>query len=153
VEFFHSNILAEIRRKLPLSSFAKKKVHRFSFVPFKGFSPWQFKKDRVLIYSIRFLFNRNRIKFYLVKKGDEINLCVEVIKGDKVLDYFFKIPIIRRNYDIDIIMTKSIVQFTIHKGKIIESVQFNMINSFFIGLIYGPRLGFRNNFIIKMEYK
>jgi hypothetical protein len=40
-----------------------------------------------------------------------------------------------------------------HKGKIIETIHFNMEDSFSIGLVYGPDLGFRGDFIIKMEYR
>ncbi len=155
MKFFHSNILSSLRSKLPLFPFIKKKIHGFSFVPFKGFSPWKFKKERILIYSVNFLFTGNSLKFYIVKKNEEeLRLQVEIIKeGVLFASHFFEIPIIRRNYEINIIITRSILQFTMYKGKNIESVQFNMEDNFSIGLVYGPDLGFRGDFIIKMEYK
>ncbi len=153
MEFFYSNIYYSVRSKLPLSTFKKKKVHKFSFVPFKGFSPWTFKEDRVLIYSMNFLFNRTRIKIYLAKGNEDMKLCLEVNGETGLKSYSFNVPIIRRNYDVSIIMTKSIIQFTLQKGKTIESVQFNSDNNFFAGFIYGPNLGFRGNSIIKIEHK
>ena len=155
MKFFHSNILSSLRSKLPLFLFIKKKVHGFSFVPFKGFSPWKFKDERILIYSVDFLFTGNSLKFYIVKKNeDELRLQVEIIKkGVLFASHFFGIPIIRRNYEINIIMTRSILQVTLHKGKNIESIQFNVEDNFSIGLVYGPDLGFRGDFIIKMEYR
>jgi hypothetical protein len=155
VKFFHSNILSSLRSKLPLFLFIKKKVHGFSFVPFKGFSPWKFKEERILIYSADFLFTGNSLKFYIVKKNeDELRLQVEIIKkGVLFASHFFGIPIIRRNYEINIIITRSILQLSMHKGKIIETIHFNIEDSFSIGLVYGPDLGFRGDFIIKMEYR
>ena len=121
----------------------------------KGFLPWAFKKDKILIYSIRFLFTSESLCFYLFKTSSgKVKLQLEKVKKGKVLfTGIFKEDINRRNYSVNIIITKSLTQITLLKGKNAESFQLHLNPDFDLGLLYEPDLEFNNKAIIKMTYK
>jgi hypothetical protein len=155
VIFTGSNFLSFLSRKIPRSFFKKKRVHDFSFVPMKGFVPWGFKKDRILIYKMSFLFTKISLSFYLVKiASGVIKIQVEGKRKGKI--FFTRIftgDVVRRNYSINIIIMKSITQITLLKGKNTESFQIHLDPDFDMGLIYEPDLESNNKAIIKMSYK
>lgn len=121
----------------------------------KGFLPWIFKKERVLVYSMYFLFTKMSLSFYLVKTpSGSIKLQAEGKRNNKIFfTRIFKENISRRNYCVNIIIMKSITQITLLKGKDAESLQLHLDPDFDMGLIYEPDLGFKSNAIIKMSYK
>lgn len=154
--FTGNNFFSFLSRKMiPRSIFKKKRIHDFSFVPMKGFLPWSFKKDRILIYSMYFLFSKMSLSFYLTKKSSgEINLQIEGKRDKKIFfSRTFKEKISRRNYCVNIIIMKSLTQITLSKGQNAESFQLHLDPDFDMGLIYEPDLGFGNSSIIKMAYK
>jgi len=155
VRFFYSKKYSPIRRIIPISFFRKKRVHDFSFVMYKGFSPWSFKKDRVSIYLMRFPLSGVTIEFYLLyDKDGNIRLCYEVRKNNLIVyNDSFTEKIARRKYSINIIIVGQIIQLTMYSNRKVQSLyaHFNMDLGF--GLIYSPDLGRDNNSIIKMEYK
>lgn len=153
--FTGNNFFSFLSRKIPRFIFKKKRVHDFSFVPMKGFLPWCFKRERVLIYSIYFLFTRISLSFYLVKNPlGEIKLQAECKKeGNVFFMKTFQEGIARRNYSVNIIIMKSVTQITLLKGKNMESCQLQIDPEFDLGLIYEPNLGFTNKAILKVLYK
>jgi hypothetical protein len=155
VIFTGSNFLSFLSRKIPRFIFKKKRIHDFSFVPMKGFLPWSFKNDRILIYSMWFLFTKISLSFYLFKTpSGGIKLQAEGKRKGKVFfTRIFKEDIVRRNYSVNIIIMKSLTQITLLKGKNTESFQLHLDPDFDLGLIYDPNLEFNNNAIIKILYK
>ena len=152
--FTGSNFFSFLSRKIPRSVFKKKRIHEFSFVPMKGFLPWSFKKDRVLIYSMCFLFTKISLSFYLLKtpKG-EIKVQAEGKRNGKVFfTRTFKEKVVRRNYSVNIMIMQSLTQITL-KSKSTESFQLHLDSDFDLGLIYDPDLQMNNNSIIKILLK